>query len=125
MVQPRNVREMAARLGNPLYFHVKKPDEGTRHRIDKWFEGENSKEIPQDAWHLVLVDTYFGTIPDQPFQYNIVEVTVLGQGGWQLSGYERACFPVHKVQSWMNKHCAVTRRKKHVLSALQSRTADM
>jgi hypothetical protein len=72
---------------------VKQPDEDIRH---KWFEGKNSKVIPQDAWHLVLVDTYFGTIPDEPFQYNIVEVTVLGQGGWQLSGYERACFPVHK-----------------------------
>jgi hypothetical protein len=116
---------MAARLGNPLYFHVKQPNEDTRHQIDKWFAGENSKEIPQDAWHLVLVDRYFGTIPDQPFQYNIIEVTVFGQRGWQLSGYERACFPVHKVQSWMTKHCAVTRRKKHVLSALESRMADV
>jgi hypothetical protein len=64
MVQPRNVREMAARLGNPLYFHVKQPNEGTRHKIDKLFAGETPKEIPQDAWHLVLVDTYFGTIQE-------------------------------------------------------------
>jgi hypothetical protein len=104
---------------------VKQPNEETRHLIDKWVVYGNSKEIPENAWHLVLVGTYFGTIPDQPFQYNIIEVTVLGQGGWQLSGYERACFPVHKVQSWMKKHCAVTRRKKHVLSTLRSRKADM
>jgi hypothetical protein len=43
---------------------------------------------------------------EQPFQFIIIEVTVLGQGGWQLFGYERACFPMHKV---------VTRRKKHVM----------
>jgi hypothetical protein len=81
------------------------PNEDTRHRIDKWVAGENSKEIPQDAWHLVLVDMYFGTIPEQPFQYNIIEVIVLGHGGWQLFGYERACFPVHKVQCWMPLRC--------------------
>jgi hypothetical protein len=34
---------------------------------------------PEDAWHFGLVDTYFGTIPDQQFLYNIMNVTELGQ----------------------------------------------
>jgi hypothetical protein len=51
-----------------------------------------------NAWHLVLVDMSFGTIPDQPFQYNIIEVTVLGQGGWQLSGYEGLAFRCTKFK---------------------------
>jgi hypothetical protein len=51
---------------------------------------------------------YFSQFPDQPSTYNVVEVIVLGQGGLMLRDYEKTYYPVHRVQSWMRKHCAVT-----------------
>jgi hypothetical protein len=71
-----------------------------------------------------IVEYLFSLIPDQSFKYNVLEVTVLEKGGAQLSGYERAFFPVHRVQIWMDKHCAMTKRKKHLLSTLRGQTAD-
>lgn len=121
-VQPRYVREMSARLGNPAYYEVIQPNEETTHLMEQHMVNSNS--IPKLAWHLVLLNTYFSLIPDQSFQYNVVEVTVLEKGGSQLSGYERAFFPVHRVQSWMDKHCSMTKRKKHLLSTLRSRKGD-
>ena len=113
---------MSARLGNPAYYEVIQPNEETTHLMEQHLVNSNS--IPKLAWHLVLLNTYFSLIPDQSFQYNVVEVTVLEKGGSQLSGYERAFFPVHRVQSWMDKHCSMTKRKKHLLSTLRSRQGD-
>jgi hypothetical protein len=124
MVQPTNVQKMAAMLGNPLYFEVHHPDLEKRQLIDQWLVGGNSNEIPEDACHLVLVNMHFCQMSDQSFQHNIVEVKVLGSGGEQLFGYERAFFTVHRVNSWMRKHCAAKGTKKHILSTLRSRTAD-
>jgi hypothetical protein len=121
LVPPRDVRDMTTKLGNPLYFEVKQLDDETKRLIHQSTVSGVSNAVPEHAWHLVLVNTYFGPIPDQPHEYNVVEVTVLGQGGRQLPGLERVCFPVYSVKNWMRKHCGVTGRKKHILSALQSR----
>jgi hypothetical protein len=42
---------VASRGENDEGITALEPNEDTRHRIDKWVAGENSKEIPQDAWH--------------------------------------------------------------------------
>jgi hypothetical protein len=78
----------------------------------------------EDAFQLVLQYSYFIPIPDQPFKQNVVEVTVLGKGGLQILSFEKAYYLVHIVLTWVLKNCTVTRRKKHVLSSLRSRTAD-
>jgi hypothetical protein len=56
----------------------------------------------------------FGLIPNESSQRN---------GGRELSGYEKAFFPVHRIQNWMIKHCTMRHQKKHVLSTLRCGTA--
>lgn len=98
------------------------PDEDTKNLIEQGIVSGHSNNIPEEAWHLVLLNTYICLIPEQPFSYNVVEVTVLGHGGLMLSDYEKVFFPAYRVGSWMKKNCAVVRRKKHILSTLRSRT---
>lgn len=116
LVQPKNVEELVSRLGNPLYFVVNQPDEA----IEQNIVPGKSNEIPPEAFHLVLLNTYFCQIPNQPCKYNVLEINVLGSGGGEMPGYERTYFPVHRVQSWITKHCKLKGRKKHVLSALHT-----
>jgi hypothetical protein len=84
-------------------------------RWSNGFFSETSNTIQEEVWHLVLTNTYVSLIPDQPFKYNVDEVTALGFGGSPLSSYKRAYFPVHIVQSWRNMHFEVYRRRKLVL----------
>jgi hypothetical protein len=71
MVQPRVVEEMVTRLGNPLYYVVNQPDESTTHLIEQFIVPGNSNEIPQDAFHLVLMNTFTvnSVIPNQSCEH--------------------------------------------------------
>jgi hypothetical protein len=123
LVQWTDVRAMAAKLGDPFFYEVRQSDEETTQLMNQWVLDGNSKDIPKDAWHLILINTYFGPIPNESSQRNIIEVTILAEGGRELSGYEKAFFPVHRIHNWMIKHCTMRHQKKHVLSTLRCGTA--
>jgi hypothetical protein len=114
LVPWKSVNEIATTLGNPLYFEISVPDKETQQAMERWIASGNSNTITEDAIHLVLQNSYFSPIPDQPFKYNVLEVTVLGKGGLHIPGFEKAYYPVHTVVSWVLKNCTVTRRKKHL-----------
>jgi hypothetical protein len=81
---------MAAKLGDPFFYEVRQSHEGTTQLMNQWVLDWNSKDIPKDAWHLILINTYFGPIPNESSQRNIIEVTILADGERELSGYEKA-----------------------------------
>jgi hypothetical protein len=124
LVPWRNVKEFAERIGNPLYYEVQEPSEETRHQLPNLVFSGHPQEIPADACHLVLHQTFLCPLPDQPISCNSIQVTILGKGGVMLPKYEKTYLSVYKISNWIVKNCAVIRRKHHVLSTLQSRTVD-
>jgi hypothetical protein len=119
-IDSKDVPELAASVGNPLYYEVKKPDSETKQSIMSWIEKGNLYDIPCHAHHLVLLNCYFCARENQPWYFNLVQVTVLEEGGKELSGYQIAFFPVYKIQEWLTKQCVRQgRNNKHVLSTLR------
>jgi hypothetical protein len=113
LIKWSDIPEMAKRLGNPLYYEVKQPDEEASRRIQEWFSLSNF--IPSDAWYLVLLDTYYCAMANPLFSHNWIEVTVLGKLGKELSGWEKAYFPAHQNGEWVEK----------MLSTLREQTANI
>jgi hypothetical protein len=114
-----DVQEMATRLGNPHIYEVEQPDNETRKRINQWFSNGGSNDLPTNAQHLVLLNTHFCATAKLHFNHNLVAVSVLEKRGRELSGWELAYLPAHKVREWLEKHCAERQRKKHCLSVLR------
>jgi hypothetical protein len=105
-----DVPELAKKLGNPAYYEVEHPEEETKRRIYQWFSHGVSNSIPADAWHLVLLDTYYCAMPNPLFIHNWIEVTVLGKRGKELSGWEKTYFPAQQIGERLEKNCAVKQR---------------
>jgi hypothetical protein len=115
-----DVMEMAEKLGNPMYYDVKHPNDETRKYIRQWFSRGGPHKIPSDGLHLVLWNTYFSSTDNLVSSKNLIEVTVLGKGGIELSGWGNVYFPAHEIREWLIKNCSMAQRKKHVLSNLRS-----
>jgi hypothetical protein len=111
LVQPKNVEELVSRLGNPLYFVVNQPDEA----IEQNIVPGKSNEIPPEAFHLVLLNTYFCQIPNQPCKYNVLEINVLGSGGGEVPGYERTLLSGAQGSKLDNKALQTEREKEACL----------
>jgi hypothetical protein len=101
---------------------VKKRDDETKQRIMQWFQNNSLEEIPKDAWHLVLLNSYYCAKENPERSSNLVEVTVLAERGVEMSGYQTAYFPLYRIQQWLKENCCEHERKRHVLSRLQSQT---
>ena len=51
---------------------------------------------------------------------NVLEVTVMEEGGSALDGHKTCFFPCHKVVAWLHENCKTRSRTKHILSCLKS-----
>jgi hypothetical protein len=111
LIETGDVEEVVARIGNQLYYEVDKLDDEARERIDQWFSRDSTREIPIEACHLVLLNTYnYATqTANQQSSNTIIAVTVLG---------ERILY-AHQIQGWLTKNCSTKQRKKHCLSKLR------
>jgi hypothetical protein len=58
--------------------------------FQRWFQC-----CTRGARNLVLLNTYYCGMEKPVFKYNWTEVTVLGDRGKELSGWERALFTAH------------------------------
>jgi hypothetical protein len=105
LIKWSDVPEFAKRPGNPAYYEAKQPEEEAKRRIYLWFSHGGSNSISADAWHLVLLDTYYCAMANPLFSHNWIEVRVLGKRGNQLSGWEKAYFPAHLIGEWLEKNC--------------------
>ena len=121
LVESADAPELATGMGNPMLYEVKKPDDDTKMRIKEWFQ-KKSDEIPEKAWHMVLMNCFFCGLDNTQFEYNILEVTLLEEGGTELSGYEIAYFPVYRIQPWLKENGCKRKRKRHVMSKLRRQT---
>jgi hypothetical protein len=119
LVDSKDVPDMAAGLGNPMLCKEKQPDEERKQMIKNWFEKTDSDEVPNNARHLVLWNCYFCAMENQMFQFNVVEVSVLEERGAEISGYEKAYFPVYRIQEWLKDNCCKQKRRRHVMSKLR------
>jgi hypothetical protein len=95
----------------------------SRSRIESLVVTGNPKNIPADAFHLVLHQIFLCPMPEQPISCHSVEVTILGKGV-MLPGYEKTYFSVYIIRNWIVKNCAVISRNHHVLSTWQSIAVD-
>jgi hypothetical protein len=56
------------------------------------------------------------TAPCQSRYSRWIEVTVLGERGKELTGWEKASFSAHEIGEWLEKNCASKQRGKRCLS---------
>jgi hypothetical protein len=116
---------MAKRLGKPLYYEVKQPDEEESRWIHKWLSNGRSTAISAGARLLVVLDTNYCGMERLVFKYTWIEVTVLGDRGKELLGSEKAYFIAPEIGDWLQKNCLSQQRNKHCLSTLREQTAKI
>ena len=96
----------------------------TKKSIRQWCSRGVPNKVPSDGLHLVLCNTFSSEMGTLDSNNNVIEVTVLGKGGKELQGWEKAYLPVREVREWLMKYCSMIHRKKHVLSRLSIRVLN-
>jgi hypothetical protein len=76
LIPSNEVRDIAERVRIPDNYRVKQPDQDTRQLILQWFSRRGSNALLPAAFHLVLLNTYFGATANLHYKHNyLIEVT--------------------------------------------------
>jgi hypothetical protein len=117
VIKPKEVATFAAKLvGNPAFILVETPSTITKAAIKDWVK--NDQVIPGNTKHVIVQHCYYSAKLSESFQMNVLEVSLLAEGGIPMLGYDPAYFPAYHVSTWMSQHCTSNGRKKLVLSSL-------
>ncbi|KAG7337370.1 hypothetical protein IV203_034764 [Nitzschia inconspicua] len=113
-----NVVEYADRLGNPRYYLVEDPCRDVKELIKAWMKG--GSRLPPGATHVVVHKLYYSARKQESFQNSVAQVSVWGEACMPMDEYCPAYYPDHEVAHWMANNCRGKKRKKHILSCLQT-----
>ncbi|KAG7343968.1 hypothetical protein IV203_021976 [Nitzschia inconspicua] len=113
-----NVVEYADRLGNPRYYLVEEPCGDVKELIKAWMKG--GSRLPPGATHVVVHKLYYSARKQESFQNSVAQVSVWGEAGMPMDENCPAYYPVHEAFHWMANNCRGKKRKKHILSCLQT-----
>jgi hypothetical protein len=117
LIKWSDIPDMAKRLGNPLSYEVKQPDEEASRWVHEWFSNGGSIATLAGARHLVLVDTDYCGMDTPVFKYNWIEVTLLGDRGKNCRVARTLTSPP-RIGEWLQKIC-LSQRNEHCLSNIQ------
>ena len=123
VIKAKEVATFAAKLGNPAFILVETPSTITKAAIKDWVK--NDQVIPGNTKHVIVQHCYYSAKRSESFQMNVLEVSLLAEGGIPMLGYDPAYFPAYHVSTWMSQHCTSNGRKKLVLSSLAGPDIDL